>query len=176
MSQQTDDEAEFRGFVTARWNALVATAFLVTADRHIAEDCVQEALVGLHRHWKRISGLGNPEGYARKAALNSALSWRRRRRIAEVTLEVLPDVRAQLVADESLDPDLVAALRCLPPRMRAAVALRFVEDRSEAEIAQLLGCSVGTVKSSTHKGLAKLRAALTSAAEHSGSTAKGGVR
>ena len=159
----TGDESEFRDFVTAHWNALVATAFLVTADRHLAEDCVQNALVNLHRHWNRVRAVGDPYGYARKAALNSALSWRRRRRVSEVPLDRLPDVRARLVSEDSLDPELTAALLSLPPRMRAVVALRFVEDQSEAETARLLGCTVGTVKSTAHKGLAKLRAVLGAA-------------
>jgi RNA polymerase sigma-70 factor (sigma-E family) len=155
-----DDGEAFDAFVNARWQALVTTAWMVTADRQLAEDCVQEALVGVHRHWKKVHGDGNAEAYARRAALNSALSWRRRRRIGEITVDQVPDVRAGAQADDEFDPDLVAALRALPPRMRAVVALRFVEDRSEAETASLLGCSQGTVKSQAHKGLARLREVL----------------
>jgi RNA polymerase sigma-70 factor (sigma-E family) len=160
MTMKQDDETAFRGFVDARWNALVATAWLVTADRQIAEDCVQDALVGVHRHWSRVSREGNIEAYARRAAINSALSWRRRRRIAEIPVDQVPEVSAPDEPELGIDPDLVAALRSLPPRMRAVVALRFVEDRSEAETAHLLGCSAGTVKSASHKGLAKLRESL----------------
>jgi RNA polymerase sigma-70 factor (sigma-E family) len=160
-----DAEEAFRAFVNARWRALVATAWLVTADRQIAEDCVQEALVGVHRHWPRVHRDGNPEAYARRATLNSALSWRRKRRLREITLDQVPDVRAVAVDHDEFDPDLVAALRALPPRMRAVVALRFVEDRSEAETATLLGCSLGTVKSTAHKGLAKLRQTLAATPE-----------
>jgi RNA polymerase sigma-70 factor (sigma-E family) len=157
----TDEDEAFRAFVNGRWRALVATAWLVTADRQVAEDCVQDALVAVHRHWPRVHRDGNPEAYARRAVLNSALSWRRKRRLREITVDQVPDVRAAAQAHDEIDPDLVAALRALPPRMRAVVALRFVEDRSEAETAGLLGCSVGTVKSAAHKGLAKLRQALT---------------
>jgi RNA polymerase sigma-70 factor (sigma-E family) len=170
MTSNHEDDEAFRDFVHTRRRSLVGTAWLVTADRHIAEDCVQDALVGVHRHWARLRRDGNPEAYARRAAINSALSWRRRRRIAEVPVENLPDIREAAARDDALDPDLVAALRSLPPRMRAVVALRFVEDRSEAETADLLGCSLGTVKSSTHRGLAKLRAALTDAAPSTSST------
>lgn len=76
-----DDDAGFRQFVTARWPALVQSAYLITVDRGIAEDCVQEALTRVHRRWHRL-GDGNPEPYVRKAVVNAALSWRRKRRIA----------------------------------------------------------------------------------------------
>jgi RNA polymerase sigma-70 factor (sigma-E family) len=155
------DEDGFRDFVNARWPSLVATAYLITADRGVAEDCVQEALSRLHGRWPRLRDGGSPVAYAHRSAVNAALSWRRRRRIKEVPFEpgfdragVAPD------ADTSVDPILLAALRSLPPRMRAAVALRYLEDRSESDTAELLGCSVGTVKSATHRGVARLRAAL----------------
>ena len=155
-----DREAEFREFVTARWPSLVGTAYLVTADRGVAEDCVQEALAQVHRRWRTLREAGEPVAYARRAALTAALSWRRRRRIAEVPLDAAAEPRAPEDPVAAVDPQLVAALRSLPPRMRAAVALRFLEDRSEAETAELLGCSVGTVKSSTSRGIARLREAL----------------
>jgi RNA polymerase sigma-70 factor (sigma-E family) len=160
-----DDEADFREFVTARWSALVGTAFLITTDRGTAEDCVQEALTRVHRRWGRLRAEGNPAAYAHTSVVNAALSWKRRRRVREVPLE-----RAGHPAtadppgpgDDRLDDDLLAALRSLPPRMRAVVALRYLEDRSEAETARLLGCSVGTVKSTASRGVARLRSALGS--------------
>ena len=154
-----DREAEFREFVTARWPSLVGTAYLVTADRGVAEDCVQEALARVHRHWHRLPE-GAPVPYSHRAVVNAALSWRRRRRIAEVPLDSAAEPPAPEDPVAAVDPQLVAALRTLPPRMRAAVALRFLEDRSEAETAELLGCSVGTVKSSTSRGIVRLREAL----------------
>jgi RNA polymerase sigma-70 factor (sigma-E family) len=160
-----DDEADFREFVTTRWASLVSTAFLITTDAGIAEDCVQEAMARVHRHWRRVRQDGKPAAYAHRAVLNAALSWRRRRRIREVPLSLLErvDPAATEPVDQSLsgvDDALLAALRSLPPLMRATVALRYLEDRSEAETAHLLGCSVGTVKSSGSKGVARLRAAL----------------
>jgi RNA polymerase sigma-70 factor (sigma-E family) len=160
-----DDEADFREFVTTRWASLVSTAFLITTDAGIAEDCVQEAMARVHRHWRRVRQDGKPAAYAHRAVLNAALSWRRQRRIREVPLSLLEraDPTATEPVDQSLDgvgDALLAALRSLPPLMRATVALRYLEDRSEAETAQLLGCSVGTVKSSGSKGVARLRAAL----------------
>lgn len=157
-----DDDADFREFVTTRWSALVSTAYLITTDRGIAEDCVQEAMTRVHRHWRRVRADGNPAAYAHQAVVNAALSWRRRRRIGEVPLS--PGHHATGAAPQpfgqsldEVDDALLAALRSLPPQMRAAVALRYLEDRSEAETARLLGCSVGTVKSSTSRGVARLR-------------------
>ena len=163
-----DDEADFREFVTTRWSALVSTAYLITTDRGIAEDCVQEAMTRVHRRWRHLRHDGNQAGYAHQSVVNAALSWRRRRRIREVPLttggaEQTPaEVESPQLSKalNGVDEDLLAALRSLPPRMRAAVTLRYLEDRSEAETARLLGCSVGTVKSSTSRGVSQLRRAL----------------
>jgi RNA polymerase sigma-70 factor (sigma-E family) len=165
-----DDEDDFREFVTLRWPSLVSTAYLITTDRGIAEDCVQEALTRVHRRWGRLRREGQPAAYARQAVVNAALSWRRRRRIREVPLNPAEDTRhpaAESVNQhlDSVDEALLAALRSLPPRMRATVTLRYLEDRSEAETAGMLGCSVGTVKSSASRGIARLRSALD-AAQH----------
>jgi RNA polymerase sigma-70 factor (sigma-E family) len=168
-----DDEADFREFVSTRWSALVATAYLITTDRGIAEDCVQEAMTRVHRHWRRVRQDGKPAAYAHRAVVNAARSWRRRRQIREVPLTA-PDQSSHPAAEpvdqrvEGVDPLMLAALRSLPPQMRAAVALRYLEDRSEAETAQLLGCSVGTVKSSASRGVARLRSALTPMSEPEG--------
>ena len=162
-----DDEADFRQFVATRWSALVGTAYLITTDRGIAEDCVQEAMTRVHRHWRRVRQDGTPAAYAHQAVVNAALSWRRRRRIREVPLS--PGDHATRAAAEpvsqtmdGVDPQLLAALRSLPPQMRAAVALRYLEDRSQAETAQLLGCSIGAAKSAASRGVARLREALES--------------
>ncbi len=162
-----NDETGFRQFVSARWPSLVQSAYLITLDRGIAEDCVQEALTRVHRRWRRVA-VDNPEAYVRKAVLNAALSWRRKRRLREVPLEHAGAPAAgEPVSFSMLDADdqLLAALRSLPPQMRAAVVLRYLEDRSEAETAQLIGCSTGTVKSASSRGVAKLRAALATTAE-----------
>jgi RNA polymerase sigma-70 factor (sigma-E family) len=155
-----DDEAAFRQYVTERWPALVQSAYLITVDRGIAEDCVQEALARVHQRWHHVQG-DNPEPYIRRAVVNAALSWRRKRRIREVPLDSAPAPRARESESEQPSERLIAALRSLPPLMRAAVALRYLEDCSEAETARLIGCSVGTVKSASSRGVAKLRAALT---------------
>jgi RNA polymerase sigma-70 factor (sigma-E family) len=159
------DDDGFRAFVNMRWPSLVVTAYLITADRGVAEDCVQEALARVHRRWNRIPQ-GAAVAYSHRAVVNAALSWRRRRRVAEVALEPGFDRAGASGADaDGVDPALLAALRSLPPRMRAAVVLRYLEDLSEAETARVLGCSVGTVKSATHRGVARLRTALGDQAE-----------
>ena len=162
-----DDETDFRIFVSTRWSSLVYTACLITTDRGIAEDCVQEAMTRVHRHWRRLRINGKPAAYAHQAVVNAALGWRRRRRIREVPLPP-PDAAiwsATEPIDQDVDPQLLAALRSLPPQMRAAVALRYLEDRSELETAKLLGCSVGAVKSATSRGVARLRLALAPAGQ-----------
>ena len=158
MARREDEE--LRAFVGHRWAGLIRTAYLVTADAGIAEDCAQEALTRVHRHWDRLDGAGDPVGYARRAVINAALSWRRRSRVAELPLAAAGDPAASESSSQSLDPALLTALRALPPRMRAVVVLRYVEDCSEAQTADLLGCSIGSVKSSAHRGLARLRAGL----------------
>jgi RNA polymerase sigma-70 factor (sigma-E family) len=156
----TGGDDGFEAFVGARWSPMVATAYLVTADRGVAEDCVQEALVRMHRRWRRVNTEGRV-AYANRAAINAALSWRRRRRVTEVPLSADAHSPVLEAHDPSgFDPRLLAALWSLPPRARATVVLRFVEDRSEAETAEILGCSVGTVKSATSRGLARMREAL----------------
>lgn len=165
------DDGGFRGFVETRWHCLVATAYLVTADRGLAENCVQEALARVHHRWRSLERNGNPEAYARRAVINAALSWRRRRRVVEVPLLTAADPPAPAEPSTRLDAELIRALRTLPPRMRAVVVLRYVEDRSEAETAEALGCSIGAVKSAGHRGLARLRQHLAPAAVK---TAEGG--
>lgn len=160
----------FREFVESRWSSLVGTAYLVTADRGLAEDCVQEALTRVHRRWRALQREGNPEAYARRSVVNAALSWRRRRRVAEVPLPSAADLPAPADSGARLDAELIQALRALPPRMRAVVVLRYVEDRSEADTAELLGCTTGTVKSSAHRGLARLRHHLESLSAALGAT------
>jgi len=133
-----DDEADFREFVTLHWSSLVATAYLITTDRGIAEDCVQDAMARAHRHWPRVRQGGEPAVYARQAVVNAALSWRRRRRIQEVSLtpanQVTRPASEQVgQGQDGVDDVPLAELRSLSLQLRAAVALRYLADRSEAE-------------------------------------------
>jgi len=151
-------DAEFRDFVLARRGALMRSAYLLTGDRGLAEDLVQTALAKAYTAWKRVRGSDDPDAYVARVLINAHISERRRRRVREWFPGSVPERaaadRTDALADRSV---LMAALAELPPRQRAAVVLRFWEDRSETVVADLLGCSVGAVRSHAHRGLAKLR-------------------
>ncbi len=156
-------EDEFRRFVQTRWDSLVRTAFLLTGDRGRAEDLVQQVLVKVHRRWGHIARVESPYAYTRAALANESASWWRRRRVAE-TLGELPihadrDPTDAYAAVDTRD-EVARAVLELPPRMRAVVVLRYFEDLSEADTAQALAMSVGSVKSQASRGLERLRSVL----------------
>jgi RNA polymerase sigma-70 factor (sigma-E family) len=152
--------ADFSDFVRSRTPALLRTAFLLTGDRHLAEDLVQDALARTHRALRRLADDGHFEAYTRTAMYHLHVSWWRRRRVAEYLPGELAE-RADPGGDHAARVDLQLALHHalaqLAPRQRAVLVLRFFEDRTEAEAAELLGCSTGTIKSQTSKALARLR-------------------
>jgi len=132
---------------------------LLTQDRVLAGDLVQTALAKAWFAWSRIDG--DPEPYVRRIVVNTYMSWWRRRWNGEVPTQALLDqadqARADVHAGADERHDLRAALARLPKRQRAVVVLRFYEDMTGRQVARLLGCSVGAVKSQTSKALAKLR-------------------
>ena len=146
----------FEDFVAARAGALRRTAYLLTRDTHLAEDLVQTVLAKAWRKWKRIND--SPVAYVHKMLVNEHVSWRRRRWNGERPTEVLPE-RSSGDPTDAVGPrnDLWEAVGRLPVRQRVTLVLRFYEDLSEAQIADTMGCSVGTVKSQTSKALARLR-------------------
>jgi RNA polymerase sigma-70 factor (sigma-E family) len=151
------DRATFEEFVVTRTPALTRSAYLLTRDWAAAQDLVQAALAKSWFAWSRIDG--DPELYVRKVVLNTFASWWKRRWRGEQATETLPDVGVTDGTRELHERDaLWRALGRLPRRQRAVLVLRYYEDRSEAEIAELLGCSAGTVKSQAARALAKLRA------------------
>ncbi len=150
----------FAAFVRDRSTRLARTAFLLTADRHLAEDLLQATLAKVADRWTRIASQGDPTAYVRTVMLHTAISWRRRRWRSEVPTATLPERLASDPGGALVDEGLRAALAQVPPRQRAALVLRYYDDLSEAETAEILGCSVGTVKSQTAKGLARLRSLL----------------
>lgn len=157
MGQQIDDE--FAEFVR-RWSpALLRVAFLLTSDQGEAEDLLQTALVKTVRHWHRLSDREAAYPYVRRVLVNTHTSWRRRRQVHEVLLDQLPERAAEEPAVVDAERAL-QALDELSPRMRAVVVLRCYEGLSEAETAEALGCSVGSVKSQASRGLARLRQSL----------------
>ena len=150
---------EFDGLdalVAERGDALLATATLLVGSRTAGEDLLQLALERVMRHWSRVRG--DPEAYVRRTLYHLAVDeWRaRRRRPRAVVLDRDPAVD-DATAQIHLRHALVGALGLLPPRQRAVLVLRYWEQLSEAEAAETLGCSVGTVKSSASRGLARLR-------------------
>jgi RNA polymerase sigma-70 factor (sigma-E family) len=149
----------FREFVAARSAALVRAAWLLTGDEALAHDLVQTALVKTWSRWSRIERRDAPEAYVRRVLVSTFLTWNRRRWWGEVPVAVVPERAASRDAFAAVDTRaaIAVALRALPARQRAVIVLRFFEDQTEAQAAELLGCSVGTVKSQTAKALARLR-------------------
>jgi RNA polymerase sigma-70 factor (sigma-E family) len=150
-------EAGFTEFVQARSTALLRTAVLLAGgDRGHAEDLVQGVLERMYVRWDRIDG--PPEVYARRALTHAAVNrWRTRRRRPELPLLTEDAAGRDPAAAVDLRDALVRALLTLPPRQRAVLVLRYLDDLPEEEVARALGCSVGTVKSQTSRGLARLR-------------------
>ena len=154
-------DADFDEFVAAHVNDLLRTAYLIAWDEVEAEDLVQECLFKVARRWPRVRSMDNPRAYARRILINLATDGARgraRRRIELEPLSANGDKRSvdPLAALDSR-AELVQALGQLPPRQRAALVLRYFDDLTEAQAAEVLGCSPGTVKSNASRGLARLR-------------------
>jgi RNA polymerase sigma-70 factor (sigma-E family) len=155
-SQQ--DISEFSELVQARSSALLRTAYLVVGDHQLAQDLLQESLVKAYLAWPRLRDTSRAEGYVRRTIVTTAISWRRRRSFHEPPIEHVPERPGADHTDELATHDLLWELvRDLPPRQRAALVLRYYEDLSEADTADLMGCSVGAVKSQVSVALRKLR-------------------
>ncbi|BFU46315.1 SigE family RNA polymerase sigma factor [Krasilnikovia sp. MM14-A1004] len=157
-------EEAFQGFVTARSGALLRTAYLLVGDRHWAEDLVQTALVKTFVKFAGIRDPGALEGYVRRTMATTATSWWRGRPYRERPVDRFPD-RAKdgpgTGPDAAVEQDAMwTHLRSLPAKQRAVLVLRYYEGLAEAEIAEVLGISRGTVKSHASRGLATLRRRL----------------
>jgi RNA polymerase sigma-70 factor (sigma-E family) len=149
----------FEAFVRERWPSLVRTAYVLVLDTAAAQDLAQEALVVLHRRWGRLRDPLAAEAYARQVMVRRAGKQRRRRASSEVVTDRLPERPTADPAVAAVLADAVeAALRSLPVAQRAVLVLRYLEGRSEAETALLLGVRPGTVKSRASRALAALRA------------------
>ena len=141
-----DAHVAFDEFVLARSSGLLRTAYLLTHDHALAEDLLQTALAKAWFAWERID---QHEAYVRRILVTTYATWWRRRWNGEHPTDELPEAGGS--------PDLWSAMERLPRRQRAVVVLRYFEDLTEAQTAQVLGCSVGTVKSQASKAFAKLR-------------------
>jgi RNA polymerase sigma-70 factor (sigma-E family) len=142
--------------VAERGDVLLGTAVLLVGSRAAGEDLLQAALERLVRHWSRVHG--DKEGYLRRTMYHLAVDqWRSRRRRPEVLAQVQPPGQPDGTDALHLRHALMQALATLPPRQRAVLVLRYWEQLSEVEAAEVLGCSVGTVKSTASRGLTRLR-------------------
>ena len=159
MRSTSRDPADFADFVTARSAALHRAAYLMVGDVALAQDLVQEALTKTYVAWPKLRDKANAEAYTRKAITTTAISWFRRKAwSSERVVERLPehgtDDHADRVTQQSA---LWSALLELPVRQRAAIVLRYYEDLTEAQTAEVMGCALGTVKSQVSSGMATLR-------------------
>jgi RNA polymerase sigma-70 factor (sigma-E family) len=153
------DRADYQQFVQARAGNLFRVAFLMCGDWHEAQDLVQSSLVKLYVAWNRIERHEGAEAYARKVVLRTYLSSRRLKRSGEKPVADLGPLSARTV-DHDLRLTLVAALRQLPPRNRAVLVLRYLEDLSIEVVAEVLDMSPAAVKSLNTRSLARLREQL----------------
>ncbi|WP_237404833.1 SigE family RNA polymerase sigma factor [Actinacidiphila reveromycinica] len=170
-------EPGFEEWVAARGPRLLRVAWLLTGDAHLAEDLLQTVLARTWPKWRRIAG-GNPEAYVRRALVHTHASWWRRRWRGEVPHSRVPERAADEdpYASVELEQTLGVAVRALPVRQRAVVVLRYFEDLTVTETAEVLGCSEGTVKSQASKALRSLRERLPPAVAVPGPGADGDDR
>jgi RNA polymerase sigma-70 factor (sigma-E family) len=157
-----DDGYEgFSDFFHANRAALSRAAFLLSGSESAAEELVQSALTKVAARWPRLSRAGDPRAYARQVMLNEVRSrWRRRKTIDEAPIDQVPedsDPSADLAEAIAVKLSLAKTLRRLTPKQRAVLYLRFYEDLSEKQTAELMNCSVGTVKSQTNYALRRMR-------------------
>jgi RNA polymerase sigma-70 factor (sigma-E family) len=153
---------DFAEFVAVRYKQLMRLAYVLAGEQHAAEDLLQGALVKTAAHWARIHS--SPEAYVRRTMYHEQASWlRRRARRRETAMAQVPE---QAAGADPVGVEARLALReallTLPPRRRAVLVLRYLEDLPESQVAEILGCSVGTVRSQNHRAVAQLRRALPS--------------
>jgi len=158
VSRQADED--FRGWAVASRPALRRTAFLLSGDWFLADDLVQETLVRMYTAWPRVGRRDGVTHYSRRVLVNLHLDHRRRPSRRERPTDDVPDRPAVQDGGDDDREAVLAALRCVPPRQRAVLVLRFWDDLSVDQTAEVLGVGAGTVKSQTSRGLVALRSAL----------------
>ena len=155
-------DADFAAYLAARQPSLLRTAYLLTGNRHDAEDLVQTAFAKLYLSWDKVRNQGSMDGYVRRILVNEHNSlwrraWKRREHTTDDSVLHALDEPHHDVADDGVGAALWEVVQTLPRKARAVVVLRYYEEMSEAETAAVLGISVGTVKSQTSRALAALR-------------------
>jgi RNA polymerase sigma-70 factor (sigma-E family) len=153
-------EEQFEHYVAARSQALLRLAFVLTRDRHLAEDLVQSALTDAFRHWRKVRRAEHPDAYVRRMLVNTHLSWARRRSSAERPADHLPEPPGSPDQTESIATRdaLRRALESLPPRARTVLVLRYYADLDDAAIGSLMGLGTSSVRATASRALATLRA------------------
>lgn len=155
----TDRDADFTAYLQARQARLLRTAYLLTGDQHQAEDLLQTSLAKLYLAWTRVHDRESVDAYVRRIMVNEHNSlWRRAWRRREHPTDAVPEPPTALPTyDDGTGAALWAAVQTLPRKARAVLVLRYYEELTEAETAEVLGIAVGTVKSQTSRALATLR-------------------
>jgi RNA polymerase sigma-70 factor (sigma-E family) len=153
------DDADFREFMAARAVGIRRTDFLMCGDWHLAEDLAQTAFVRVYAAWPRVCRMAAPDAYLRTTLVHALVDERRRAWRRERPTPTVPDL-AEPEADHDDPQPLLTALAHVPPRQRACLVLRFFDDLSVDEVAEVLACRPGTVKSQTSRGLDTLRRVL----------------
>jgi len=153
-------EPPFEAFLAANGHALLRLAFLLTGNRHDADDLLQDTLTDIYRHWTKVSQSHVPHAYARRMLVNRHTSNHRRRSSTERPIDPASIREARVIGDqERVDSDqaLWQRLSILAPRMRDVLVLRYYADLDDASIGELLGIRTGTVRSTAARALAILR-------------------
>jgi RNA polymerase sigma-70 factor (sigma-E family) len=157
-SKDAAKDADFSAYMAARQPALYRTAYLLAGDHASAEDLLQNAFAKLYLSWDKIRDRGALDGYVRRVMVNENNSlWRRAWKRREHSTDTMPETGTHDTYDDGMGGVLWSYVQTLPPKQRAVIVLRYYEQLSEAEIADVLGISVGTVKSQASRALAGLR-------------------
>jgi len=157
--REAQRDAEFTEYLAVRQPSLLRTAYLLTGDRHQAEDVLQMSLAKLYLAWDKVHDRGAVDAYVRRIMVNENNSlWRRAWKKREYATDQIPEGAPHHDAyDDGTNDQLWQVVQTLPPKARSVVVLRYYEQMSEAEVADALGISIGTVKSQCSRALAALR-------------------
>jgi RNA polymerase sigma factor (sigma-70 family) len=156
-----DEEGDFRDMFADHYARVVRTVFWILQDWDRSEEVTQDAFVQLLRHWRRVASHDQPDAWVRRVAIRLAVqAAKREQRVAAAMLRARPVTPTSAPLPEPVSADVLAAVRQLPPKQRAAVALRYFEDKPVEEIAQVLDCSASTARVHLHRARQRLAETL----------------
>lgn len=160
-TKRVDAVPTFEEYAASAWPRLYRSSYLLTGNHADAEDLAQQTLLQAYRSWAKVSRADQPAAYLRRIQTNLFVSHQRpRKRTLEILTEAPPEPHPATEEGPEDRMELWPHVASLPPRQRAVIVLRYYERLSEREIAEVLGCSTGTVKSTAHHALNALRAAI----------------